>query len=277
MAMEASSPATATVAGVKPRLPPGESKLEERPTSLGQQWAGCRALGGPAPGGVGEPVHRARAARGQQASWKDAATWPPGRPARRMGILDVGRQATSLGHLSALQVPSSEPSSRQEGARPAVAISGPPRHTCSCSLAPPRLHSPGLRCPLQAQVSPAGRHESRPAEGEADCLSDAVSCPSDNRSEPPERTCLHPPILRLSGEHEGQAGCRQQSRSRLQSRPRRRCAVTTGLCGQGQDPSSPRPADAPGHGAPPGTPHLCAHGRSAAPLPGTPTAPAGRA
>lgn len=95
--MEASSPATATVAGVKPRLLPGESKLEERPTSLGQQWAGCRALGGPAPGGVGEPVHRARAARGQQASWKDAATWPPGRPARRMGILDVGRQATSLG------------------------------------------------------------------------------------------------------------------------------------------------------------------------------------
>ena len=114
-------------------------------------------------------MHRARAARGQQASWKDAATWPPGRPARRMGILDVGRQATSLGHLSALQVPSSEPSSRREGARPAVAISGPPRHTCSCSLAPPACTARGfaahcrLRSALLVAVSPDQQRGKRTA------------------------------------------------------------------------------------------------------------------
>ena len=168
-------------------------------------------------------------------------------------------------------------SSRREGARPAVAVCRTPSPHLQLQPQPSPPAQPGASLPTQAQVSPAGRRESRPAEGEADCLSDAVSCPSDNRSEPPERTCLHPLILRLSGEHEGQAGCRQQSRSRLQSRPRRRCAVTTGLCGQGQDPSSPRPADAPGHGAPPGTRHLCARGQSAALLPGTPTAPAGTA
>ena len=66
--------------------------------------------------------------------------------------------------------------------------------------------------------------------------SDAVSCPSDNCSELPERTRSNPLILRLA---------RGVGRVQTAKPPPRCCAVTTGLCGQGQDPCSPRPADAP--------------------------------
>lgn len=262
--------------GAEPHARPGQEWRRPRGGGAGQQWAGCGTVGRPGRGGVGEPVHRARPARGQRGSWKDTAMQLTGRPARRTGAWTQARGRRPWGTSRPCRC-QAQPSSRREGARPAVA-------TCRTPLLHPQLQPrpspparPGLRCPPQAQVSPAGCHESRPAEGEADRLSDAVSCPSDNRSAPPERTRSHPFVLRLSGEHKGQAGCRRRSRSRPQSCPSRCCAATTGLCGQGQDPSSPRPADAPGHGALPGTPHLCARGRSGALLPGTPTAPAGTA
>lgn len=225
--------------GAEPHARPGQEWRRPRGGGAGQQWAGCGTAGRPGRGGVGEPVHRARPARGQRGSWKDTAMQLPGRPARRTGAWTQARGRHPWGTSRPCRC-QAQPSSRREGARPAVATCRTPSLHPQLQPRPSPPARPGLRCPPQAQVSPAGCHESRPAEGEADRLSDAVSCPSDNRSVLPERTRSHPFVLRLSGEHKGQAGCRRRSRSRPQSRASRRCAATTGLCGQGQDPSSPQ-------------------------------------
>lgn len=227
--------------------------------------------GGPAPSGEASRAPGRTQLHGRQ-----------GGQQRRMGSLDAGLGATSLGHpakrasrggLLALQMPSSECSSRRERARPAAAI----RRTPSLHLQPrpPRLHGPGLHGPPQGHVSPAGRRESRPPQWDADRPSDAVSCPSDNCSELPERTRSDPLILRLSGEHKGPAGCRRRSRPSS-------CASPRASAGKDRTPPvpglrTPQKRSSARRGAHAGAPHLCAHGRSGALLPGTPIAPAGTA
>ena len=211
--MQGSGPATTMPAAVKPRLPPRQSRLEERPPSLGRNHVQGpdRSGGGPVEGGAGadkgEPGGPAPSGKASGAPGRTQLHGRQGGQQRRTGSLDAGPGVTSLGHpakrasrggLSALQMPTL---SAAPGGKERALLW--PSAGCTCSLAPPHLQGPGLHSPSQDHVSSAGRCESRPPEWDVDRPSDAVSCPSDNCSELPERTRSDPLILRLSGEHKG--------------------------------------------------------------------------
>ena len=157
--MQGSGPATTMPAAVKPRLLPRQSRLEERPLSLGRNHVQGpdRSGGGPVEGGAGadkgEPGGPAPSGKASGAPGRTQLHSRQGGQ-QRTGSLDAGPGVTSLGHPAKRASrggplgpadANSECSSRRERAYPAVAI---------C-----RLH-------LQARPSPPARpRASRPTTG----------------------------------------------------------------------------------------------------------------
>lgn len=214
-------------------------------------------------------MHRARPARASGAPGKTQHA-ADREASKENGRLDAGPRATSLGHL-APGAKLCQP--RREGARPAVA-------TCRTPAAPAAAASPAARTAWASlahrrlRSAPLGCHESRPAEGEADRLL-TRSAAHLTTAQRPERTRSHPSSLRL---RRAQGAGRVQTAAGADPRAAPADAVQPPQASAGKDRTLQSSAcRLPGHGAPPGTPHLCARGRSGALLPRTPTAPAGTA